>query len=53
MLECFITDRGLQILARLNDAVNRADADALRALTRKEIDVFNDLLSRIRHAQGR
>ena len=48
MLECFITPDGLALLERLDDAVNRADADALQGLSAKEIATLNELLSRIR-----
>ena len=51
MLECFITPRGLQLLARLDDPVNRADEAALNALTAKEVSLLNELLARIRQAQ--
>jgi DNA-binding MarR family transcriptional regulator len=51
MLECFVTDRGLQLLARLDDPVNRADADVLRGLNRKELTTLNDLLARIRQTR--
>lgn len=51
MLECFVTDRGLQLLARLDDPVNRADADVLRGLNRKQLTILNDLLARIRHTR--
>jgi DNA-binding MarR family transcriptional regulator len=50
MLECFITERGLEVLARLDHPVNQADADVLKGLSPKDITVLNDLLSRIRHA---
>ena len=50
-LECFVTERGLQILSRLEDAVNRADADAMHALTRGELATLDRLLSRIRESQ--
>jgi DNA-binding MarR family transcriptional regulator len=49
-LECSISPRGLDLLARLDDPVTQADADALRALTAREIQTLNDLLGRIRHA---
>jgi DNA-binding MarR family transcriptional regulator len=52
MLECSITDGGLQTLARLDDVVNRADAQALHALTGRELSTLADLLSRIRHTQS-
>ena len=48
MLECFVTERGLQLLSKLEDPVNRADAEALRGLTRRELTILNQLLSRIR-----
>jgi DNA-binding MarR family transcriptional regulator len=52
MLECVITDRGLQILAGLDDAVNRADAEVLKALTVRELTALSRLLARVRHTQG-
>jgi DNA-binding MarR family transcriptional regulator len=51
MLECSLTDRGVQILSRLEEPVNRADADALHALTSRELATLDNLLSRIRHTQ--
>jgi len=50
-LECFITGRGLEVLARLDDVMARADADALQGLSQKDIVMLNELLSRIRHAR--
>lgn len=50
MLECFISEQGLGVLARLDEVVDRADADAVRRLGRREVAVLNELLSRIRHA---
>ena len=52
MLECFLTERGLQVLTRLEEPVNRADADALRTLTPRELTTLDRLLSRIRHRGG-
>jgi DNA-binding MarR family transcriptional regulator len=51
MLECSLTDRGLQILSRLEEPVNRADADVLHALTDRELTTLDALLARIRHTQ--
>jgi DNA-binding MarR family transcriptional regulator len=48
MLECFITGKGLDLLARLDDRVNQADADALGGLNTQMIDTLSELLSRIR-----
>jgi len=53
MLECSLTDRGLQMLSRLDDPVNRADADAMRGLTARELAALDSLLSRIRKTQQR
>jgi len=49
-LECSITPRGLELLARLDEPVTRADADALKGLTAREIATLSDLLARIRRA---
>ena len=51
VLECWITDRGLQILSRLEDPVNRADAEIMQPLTRRELTVLDTLLSRIRQTE--
>ena len=47
-LECSITPKGLELLARLDKPVTRADADAVQSLSAREIAAFNDLLARIR-----
>jgi DNA-binding MarR family transcriptional regulator len=47
-LECFVTDRGLQILSGLEDVVNGADAAAMRGLSARELATLDGLLSRIR-----
>ena len=52
MLECSLTDRGVEILSRLEGPVNRADAEALRALSARELTTLDELLSRIRYTQG-
>ena len=49
-LECSITRKGLEVLARLDDPVTRADSDALHGLTAREIATLSDLLARIRQA---
>ena len=51
MLECSLTERGLQMLSRLEEPVNRADADVLHALTARELLTLDGLLSRIRQTQ--
>lgn len=48
MLECSLTDRGAQTLTRLEEPVNRADADVLQALTPRELETLDGLLLRIR-----
>jgi MarR family transcriptional regulator, organic hydroperoxide resistance regulator len=47
-LECSITPQGLELLALLDEPVLRADSDALRGLTAREIATLNALLTRIR-----
>ena len=47
-LECFITGKGLELLARMDDRVDDADASVLKALTREEILTLNRLLSKVR-----
>ena len=47
-LECFITGRGLDVLAQLDDEVSRADAAALDGLTAREVATLNELLARVR-----
>jgi DNA-binding MarR family transcriptional regulator len=49
-LECSITRKGLELLARLDEPVVRADTDALHGLTAREIETLDDLLTRIRGA---
>ena len=48
MLECFITGKGLELLARLDARVDQADADVLRGLSPQAIETLNGLLSQIR-----
>jgi DNA-binding MarR family transcriptional regulator len=50
-LECFLTDRGRQILARLEAPVNQADADAMHGLAARELAALDELLARVRQAQ--
>ena len=49
-LECSITAKGLELLARLDDPILRADSDALHGLSAREIATLNDMLTRIREA---
>jgi DNA-binding MarR family transcriptional regulator len=49
-LECSITRQGLELLARLDEPIVRADTDALHGLTAREIATLNELLTRIRQA---
>jgi DNA-binding MarR family transcriptional regulator len=51
-LECSITPGGLDVLARLDGPVTRADTDALHGLTAREIAALDDLLARIRQAHA-
>jgi DNA-binding MarR family transcriptional regulator len=53
MLQCSLTDRGAQVLSRLEEPVNAADAEVLHALTPRELTVLDDLLARVRHTQHR
>ena len=48
LIECFISGKGLELLARLDERVNHADAQVLRALTNAETKTLNSLLSKIR-----
>jgi DNA-binding MarR family transcriptional regulator len=48
MIECFVTAKGLEVLARLDQAVTRADETAVNMLTARELDTLADLLERIR-----
>jgi len=52
MLECYITPLGLQLLDKLEDDVNAADAMAIGDLSAREVTALNDLLARIRQALG-
>jgi DNA-binding MarR family transcriptional regulator len=47
-LECSITAKGLELLARLDQPVLAADSGAMDALTAREVATLNDLLTRIR-----
>jgi DNA-binding MarR family transcriptional regulator len=49
-LECSITRKGLELLARLDEPVVRADSDAMNGLSAREIATLEDLLARIRQA---
>ena len=48
MIECVITAKGLALLARLDEAVTRADERAVTMLTAAELDTLSDFLERIR-----
>ena len=48
LLECYITGRGLELLARLDDSVNAADGNVLKSLKPAEITTLLSLLARIR-----
>ena len=50
MLECFITGKGLELLARLDDPVNTADANVLAGLSPEQVTTLKDLLAQIRQA---
>jgi DNA-binding MarR family transcriptional regulator len=47
-LECSITRKGLELLARLDEPVLSADTDAMQGLTAREIATLDDMLARIR-----
>jgi len=47
-LECAITAKGLELLARLDEPVLAADSGAMDGLTAREVATLNDLLTRIR-----
>jgi DNA-binding MarR family transcriptional regulator len=51
LLECSITDGGLQVLARLDAPVDRADVELLEHLGTSRIKTLIDLLGRIRGAR--
>jgi DNA-binding MarR family transcriptional regulator len=50
MLECFITGKGLDLLARLDARVDQADADVLRGLSSEQLETLTELLAEIREA---
>jgi DNA-binding MarR family transcriptional regulator len=52
MIECSITAKGLEVLARLDQAVTRADEAAVNMLTARELDMLADVLERIRQPPG-
>jgi DNA-binding MarR family transcriptional regulator len=52
LVHCWITDPGLEVLARLDDGVNQEDADMVRALSPEEQATLIGLLDRIRESLG-
>jgi DNA-binding MarR family transcriptional regulator len=52
MIECLITAKGLEVLARLDQAVTQADEAAVNMLTARELDTLADVLERIRQPPG-
>jgi DNA-binding MarR family transcriptional regulator len=52
LLECWITGKGLEVLARLDADVNRLDAEVLEALAPAEIKRLTELLAKIRAANA-
>jgi DNA-binding MarR family transcriptional regulator len=50
MIECFITQKGLDLLARLDHHVNAADEAVVSALSARELAALDELLARIRGA---
>jgi DNA-binding MarR family transcriptional regulator len=48
LLECFLTDQGARLLSRLDDAVDRADAELVAPLGARRIAALLDLLERVR-----
>ena len=52
MLECFITSKGLDLLARLDQAVTRADEAAVKVLSSTDAETLSDLLTRVRAANA-
>lgn len=51
-LECSITAKGLELLARLDEPVLAADTGAMDGLTARELATLNDLLTRVRQRNG-
>ena len=51
-LECSITALGLELLSRLEDDVNRADAAPMDVLSRNDVRALIALLDRIRAAES-
>jgi DNA-binding MarR family transcriptional regulator len=49
-LECSITRKGLELLARLDQPIVHADSAAMKGLSAREIATLDDLLARIRQA---
>jgi MarR family transcriptional regulator, organic hydroperoxide resistance regulator len=47
-LECSITAKGLELLARLDEPVLAADSAAMDGLTAREVATLSDILTRIR-----
>jgi DNA-binding MarR family transcriptional regulator len=47
-LECSITAKGLELLARLDEPILAADSAVMDGLTAREVAMLNDLLTRIR-----
>ncbi len=52
-VHCRITGRGLELLARLDEAVDRFDLETFKALSSKELNQLVDMLDRVRLSSER
>jgi DNA-binding MarR family transcriptional regulator len=52
LVHCWITDRGLELLATMDAAVDRADDAGVAALDAAEVDALTAYLERVRNAGG-
>ena len=49
---CRITDQGLELLAQLDEPINRADAQAVSVLQPTDLDALIEMLDRVRAANA-
>lgn len=52
LVHCWITDPGLELLARLDESVDRADEEIVRMLNEDELASLVEMLERVRHGAG-
>ncbi|WP_224483644.1 MarR family winged helix-turn-helix transcriptional regulator [Robertkochia aurantiaca] len=47
-VEIFITDKGLELLKQIDEPMDRINEETIARLSREEVDLFNELLEKIR-----